>query len=64
LIRGPSFAAGCGILIGRRMGAVSLCYCATLLDHRHHPMSGGMPNGEPSRSGVFRFKSTLMRAAA
>jgi hypothetical protein len=41
-----------------------LCYCATLLDHRHHPMSGGMPNGEPSRSGVFRFKSTLMRAAA
>jgi hypothetical protein len=29
LMRGPSLAAGAGVLIGRRMGAISSCCCYT-----------------------------------
>jgi hypothetical protein len=38
------------------MGAVSLCYCATLLDQRHHPMSGGMPERRTLKIGSFSIQ--------
>jgi hypothetical protein len=39
LMRGPSLAAGCGVLIGRRMGAISLCCCYTAV--RRRGLEGG-----------------------
>jgi hypothetical protein len=42
LMRGPSLAAGCGVLIGRRMGAISLrcCYTAARVSRPDHRSRG------------------------
>src|SRR5262249_20138163 len=62
LMRGPSLAAGCGVLIGRRMGTLSFAVAPPPFERAPYRLRiDGTPNGEPSRSGVFRFKSTPMR---
>src|SRR5271170_3114836 len=63
LMRGPSFAAGCGVLMGRRMVLLS-CVVATSLSHPyadHDGHASAMLIGEHGRSGVFGCKSTTMR---
>jgi hypothetical protein len=63
LMRGPSLAAGCGVLIGRRMVPLSYVVATGLL----HPTRTTMDNrprmliGEHRRSGVFAGKSTTIR---
>jgi hypothetical protein len=69
LIRGPSLVAGCGSLIGRRMGLISLNCCYWVVQTlpagiaRYHESLSTLLIGERRRSGVFAFKSTTMRGA-
>jgi hypothetical protein len=62
LMRGPSLAAGCGVLIGRRMVPVS-CVVATSRSRQrdHDGYSPATLIGECQRLGVFAAKSTTKR---
>jgi hypothetical protein len=55
LMRGPSLAAGCGVLIGRRMGAISLCCCYTAARCRD-PTPVACPQRRTLKIGSFSIQ--------